>query len=169
MKDFIKKRLLISLIFILFVFKINAQESYIKLPNTKSSCSTIVVNDNIISNESFIKKNEKLITQMSVMKDKPNRKNHKFYNLSENGIVLVELDKKIKTKSQCDLNKFFGINKRNKVYVNGYLLENSDYEIAIESIVEIELVIPNSTNKLEDKSINIWTVSKEERINGCEK
>ena len=162
---FIRNSTVVLILFFLQV--VNAQEDYIKLPKTKSDCPTIIINSNIISNQSFIKDNEKQITQMAVMKNKPNREDHRFYNLSENGVILVELDKKIKTKTQSDLNNFFGLNQKNKVYLNGYLIEDNEFEIATESIIEVELVLPNKENKLEHKSIIVWTISKENRMNGC--
>ena len=161
-------KLIITVILALFFSNVYSQENYSKLPDTKNNCPIILINNNIISNESFIKNEEESITQMSVMKEKPNRKDHKFYNLSENGVVLVKMNKKIKTKTQCELNKFFGINKKNKIYINGYLIEDSDYEIAIESIVEIEFIQPDSINKLKNKSINIWILTRKERANNCE-
>ncbi|MCR1026118.1 hypothetical protein NQT66_14950 [Cellulophaga baltica] len=140
-----------------------------KLPFTKNNCPTILIENNIIANESAIGTKKELILEMSVLKDKPNRKKHKFYNLTENGIVFVSLNKKTAFKTQSELNDFFGIEKNNSVYVNGYLIENSDYKIATECIVGIELVEPDSENKLENKAINVWTLTKEERTNGCKK
>lgn len=52
--------------------------------------------------------------------------------------------------------------------VNGYLIENSDYKIATESIIEIELIDPDSENKLANKAINVWTLTEKERIDGCQ-
>ncbi|WP_299112903.1 hypothetical protein [uncultured Winogradskyella sp.] len=157
----------VASILFLFFLNINAQEKYTKLPETHGICPTIIVNDNIISNYDIIKNNKQFVAKISVMKDKPNRKDHRFYNLSENGIILVDLDQKVKSKSQCDLNRFFGLDKKNEVYVNGYLVEDTKYKIATESIIEIELIIPNSINKLKSKSINVWTLTKQERIEGC--
>jgi hypothetical protein len=34
--------------------------------------------------------------------------------------------------------------------------------------MEIELVEPDSENKLKNKAINVWTLTKEQRTNGCE-
>lgn len=161
-------KLMIVFICILSYSNIYSQENYSKLPGTDNNCPIIIINDKIISNESFIKNKEEFITQMAVMKEKPNRKDHKFYNLSENGIVLVKINKKIKTKSQQELNRFFGIHKKNKIFINGYLVEDCDYKISIESIVEIEIMIPDSINKLKNKAINIWTLTKTERDNDCQ-
>jgi hypothetical protein len=162
-------KLMITFICVLLFSNTYSQENYSKLPGTKNDCPIIIINNNIISNESFIKNEEEFITQMSIMKDKPNRKEHKFYNLSENGVILVKINKKIITKSQRELNRFFGINKENRIYINGYLIENSDYKIATESIIEIEFIRPDSINKLKNKSINIWILTKKERMNNCQK
>ncbi len=160
-------KFLITGILMLFFLNSNSQESYVKLPKTQSSCPTIIVNHNIIANESLINKYKTLIIKVKVLKDKHYHAVHRSSNLSENGIVFVELDQKIKTKSQCDLNKFFGIDKNNDVYVNGYLIEDAKYKIAVESIIDIELITPNSTNKLKHKSVNVWTITEEEREQGC--
>lgn len=162
------QKLIIALVLMFLAINVSAQSNYDKLPEKNGNCPMIIANQNIIVNKQFIEDYKDLVTQINIMKEKPNLKDHKFYNLSENGIVFAELDKKIKTKSQCELNKFFGLDKNNSVYINGYLIKDSEYKIAIESIIEIEVVIPNTINKLENKSINIWTISKEERINGCE-
>ncbi|AXT54661.1 hypothetical protein D1815_02420 [Aquimarina sp. AD1] len=162
-------KILISLVFILFLSNIYSQDDYLKLPRTKTNCPTIIIEKDIIANESAIGTTKELITEISVLKDKPNRKEHKFFNLTENGIIFFSLKKKIPFKKQSELNDFFGIEKNSGVYVNGYLLESSDYKIATESILEVELVEPNSENKLKNKAINIWTLTKEERTNGCKK
>ncbi|MEO8238393.1 MAG: hypothetical protein ABI576_09810 [Flavobacterium sp.] len=162
-------RILITLIFTLFLSNIYSQDSYSKLPGTKSNCPTIIIEKDIIANGNAIEIKKELITELSVLKDKPNRKAHKFFNLTENGIVFVTLNKKTAFKTQSELNDFFGIDKNNGVYVNGCLIENSDYKIATESIIEIELIDPDSENKLASKAINVWTLTEKERINGCQK
>ena len=53
------------------------------------------------------------------------------------------------------------------MYVNGYLLEHDTYTIATESIATIDLVMPNEENDLDQKVINVWILSQEERKNGC--
>ncbi|MCK8481727.1 hypothetical protein [Psychroserpens algicola] len=162
-------KILFTFIFALFFSNIYSQESYVKLSFTKSNCPTIIIEKDIIANESTIGTKKDLILEMSVLKDKPNRKEHKFFNLTENGIVFFTLKNKPTFKTQTELNEFFGIEKNNEIYVNGYLIENSDFKIATESIIEIELIEPDSENKLERKVINVWTLTKEERTNGCKK
>ena len=147
---------------------IYSQDTYVKLPTVKNNCPTIIIEKDIIGNDSAIGTTKELIAEISVIKGKANRKEHKFFNLTENGIVFVSLKKETAFRTQSELNDFFGIEKNNEIYVNGYLIENSDYKIATECILEIELVEPDSENKLKSKVINVWTLTKEQRTNGCE-
>ncbi len=126
----------------------------------------LLVNDTIIANNHIIASKED-ITEVRVLKDKPTRATHDFYNLSENGIASVTLKKKIASKTQAEINTFFGLNANNSIYVNGYLIESAKYKFATESIVEVELLTPTAENKMEQKFINIWTLTQDERVNGC--
>ena len=163
------KRIIATIIFTFYFSNIYSQDSYVKLPKTGSNCPTFIIEKDIIANKSVIEIKKELIMEISVLKDKPNRKEHTFFNLTANGIIFVSLNKETAFKTQSELNEFFGIEKNNGVYVNGYLIEKSEYKIATECITEIEIVEPDSENKLEKKSINVWTLTKEQRINGCEK
>ena len=162
-------KLILFAFLVLLVSNSYAQDNYVKLPLTKGNCPIIIVEKNIIASESLLITKKELITQTSILKDKPNRKEHKFFNLSENGIFFIKLKQKIAFRTQSELNKFFGLDRNNKVYINGYLIENRNYKIATESINEIELVKPDSTNNLDKGVINIWTLTKEKRIKGCAK
>nr|AOE07044.1 hypothetical protein [uncultured bacterium] len=53
-----------------------------------------------------------MIAEISFLKDKANRKEYKFFNLTANGIYFVSLKKKIAFKTQSELNEFFGIKKK---------------------------------------------------------
>jgi hypothetical protein len=160
-------KLLTTLFFIYFLSNAYAQDNFSKLPNAKGKCVTVIISENIIANEKAIETNKKMISEMSVLKLKPNRIDHKFYNLTAKGIVFVVLNKETAFKTQSEINKFFGLNKNNPVYVDGYLLEHSEYKIAINSIVEMEIVAPDADNKLENRVINVWSITKKERIEGC--
>ena len=162
-------KIIFTFFFTFFFTNIYSQDTYVKLPTTKNNCPTIIIEKDIIANESAIGTTKALIAELSVLTVKPNRKEHKFFNLTENGIIFVSLKKETAFKTQSELNKFFGIEKNNEIYVNGYLIENSDYKIATECIMEIELVEPDSENKLENKAINVWTLTKEKRMKGCER
>lgn len=166
-KRSLMRKLIATYIFIVSSLTyIHSQEKYNKLPNTQNNCTIIIVNEEIISNENFIVKNEESIKDIRVMKEKPS-KAHRFYNLSENGTVLVEMNKIIKSISQKRLNKIFGLDKNSKIYVNGYFVESPNYKIATKSIVSIELVEPDLVNNLKSKIINVWMINENERFNGC--
>ncbi|TDS12053.1 hypothetical protein DFQ03_3442 [Maribacter caenipelagi] len=126
----------------------------------------LLIDEYIIANKNIITSKEN-IEEIAVIKDKPRRETHDFYNLSENGIASVTLKKKIASKTQAEINTFFGLDANNSVYVNGYLIESAKYKFSTESIVEVELVTPTTENRLEQRVINIWTLTQEERENGC--
>ena len=161
---------IITVIYFLFTFtSIYSQKNYVKLPNINTNCPTYIINNDIISDDKIIVDKRKLVTEISVLKRKINRKEYKFFNLSENGIILIDLNDKIPFKTQAELNIFLGLPKNNEVYINGYLLEDSEYKIATISIKEIELIEPNTINKLKTKVINVWTLTPKERANSCSK
>jgi len=154
--------------YLLFLFHLtsNAQDSFNKLPQAaKISCPMLLIDEHIIANINIITSKED-IEEIGVIKDKPSRETH-FYNLTANGILFAELKKEIPYKTQVELNTFLDLDENNPVYVNGYLLEHDTYTIATESIAEVELVAPNNENNLTEKVINIWTLTQEERENGC--
>jgi hypothetical protein len=155
------------LVFTLFFLGAYAQDSFNKLPIAeKINCPMLLIDEHIIANRNIITSKEN-IEEIAVIKDKPRRETHDFYNLSENGIASVTLKKKIASKTQAELNTFFGLDANNSVYVNGYLIESAKYKFSTESIVEVELVTPTTENRLEQKVINIWTLTQDERVNGC--
>ncbi|MEP3372055.1 MAG: hypothetical protein ABJO28_08175 [Maribacter dokdonensis] len=155
-----------TIIFILLHVNSFAQDSFNKLPQAANiSCPILLVDEHIIDNKNIITSKED-IEDIAVIKDKPSRKAH-FYNLTANGILLAKLKKKIPFKTQTQLNAFFNLDENNPVYVNGYLLEYDTYTIATKSIATIDLVAPNEENDLDQKVINVWILSQEERKNGC--
>ncbi|SEB50139.1 hypothetical protein SAMN05192540_0597 [Maribacter dokdonensis] len=154
--------------FLLFILHLtsNAQDSFNKLPQAANiSCPILLVDEHIIANKNIITSKED-IEDIAVIKDKPSRKAH-FYNLTANGILFAKLKKKIPSKTQAELNTYFNLKENNPVYVNGYLLEHDTYTIATENIATIDLVMPNEENDLDQKVINVWILSQEERKNGC--
>ncbi|WP_116771066.1 hypothetical protein [Maribacter litoralis] len=159
-------RNLFLLIFTLFFLGAFAQDSFNKLPiAAKINCPMLLVDEHIIANKNIITSKED-IEEIGVIKDKPSRETH-FYNLTANGILFAKLKKEIPNKTQAELNIFLDLDENNPVYVNGYLLEHNTYTIATESIAEVELVAPNKENNLAQTVINVWTLTQEERENGC--
>ncbi|MEP0304926.1 MAG: hypothetical protein ABJD98_17470, partial [Maribacter dokdonensis] len=160
------KTIFTIIFFSLISFTTNAQDSFNKLPQAANiSCPILLVDEHIIANKNIITSKED-IEEIAVIKDKPSRKAH-FYNLTANGILFAKLKKKIPSKTQAELNTYFNLKENNPVYVNGYLLEHDTYTIATENIATIDLVMPNEENDLDQKVINVWILSQEERKDGC--
>lgn len=155
-----------TILFLLLHVYSYAQDDFNKLPIAeKIKCPMLLVDEHIIANINIITSKED-IEEIGVIKDKPSRETH-FYNLTANGILFVKLKKEIPYTTQAELNTFLDLDENNPVYVNGYLLEHNTYTIATKSIAEVELVVPNKENNLAQTVINVWTLTQEERENGC--
>lgn len=160
------KTIFITFLLFLLLHTTNAQDSFNKLPQAANiSCPILLVDEHIIAHTNVITSKED-IEDIAVIKEKPSHKAH-FYNLTANGILFAKLKKKIPSKTQTELNAIFNLEENNPVYVNGYLLEQDTYTIATESIARIDLVMPNEETDLDQKVINVWILSQEERKNGC--
>ena len=68
------KKIITTIIFSFFLLKSFAQDSYVKLPVSESNCPTVIIEKDIIANESVIEIAQELIAEISFLKDKPNRK-----------------------------------------------------------------------------------------------
>ena len=55
------------------------------------------------------------------------------------GIIRGDINIDLDTKTQSELNSFFGLNPTNDIYVNGYLLEDKEQTISTLSIKTIDL------------------------------
>ena len=167
-------RKFIILLLILFVSpNLFSQDDYVKLLQAKTQNPCYIINKNVIGNEYLIKSlatsEEELkekIDEMYVLINKGDRESNRYYNLTEHGILLVDLKVSIASKTQSELKKFFGLGEHNEMYIDGYLLENKNYRIALTGITEIEIIEPDNANGLKNKALNIWTLSKNERY--CE-
>lgn len=65
--------------------------------------------------------------------------------------------------SQKDINIKHHLESNNDIYFDRYLIEGKSFKIYKEAIIEVEIVKPNSINKLTKKALNIWTLEKDER------
>lgn len=161
----------ITFLLILFVsLNLFSQDEYFKLPQAKTQKPFYIFNKKIIGNEYLAKSlkptDDKLneqVKNVSVLIDKQDRKQNPDYNLSEHGVLMVDLKNKIASKSQFELNEFFGLDKQSEIYIDGYLLEDKKFRIALNGITEIEIVEPDSVNGLKSRVLNIWTLAKRER------
>lgn len=147
-----------------------SQDEYMKLPQARTQNPTYIYDEKVIGNKYFFEslgssKEEILekVNEISVLKTKSNRKLFDFHNLTEHGVLFVDLKENIIGKTQSELNKFFGIDEQNEIYIDGYLLENKKYNIVLTGITEIEIVEPDNVNGLKTRVLNIWTLAKAER------
>lgn len=161
----------ISSLLVLFV-SINAfsQDEYFKLPNAKTQKPCLIFNKKIIGNEYLMKsfgtseeEVKEKVKEIAVLKGKGNRKENDYYNLTQYGLVFLDLKESPESRTQSEFKDFFGLDKNGKIYVDGYLLETKKYRIATIGITEIEIVEPDNANGLESRALNIWTLPKNER------
>ena len=161
----------ITLILVLFIsLNVFSQDEYFKLPQAKTKKPCLIFNKNIIGNEYLINalgtsENEvkEKVKEVYVLKDKQNRDKSDYYNLTEHGLVFLDFKESPESKTQSELNEFFGLDRKGEIYIDGYLLESKKYRIALPGITEIEIVEPDKENGLKNKVLNIWTLAKSER------
>ncbi|MCG1034857.1 hypothetical protein [Polaribacter sargassicola] len=118
----------------------------------------LIINNSVIASIDLLNKtSSQNILELEVNKEKKLSSTYLFVeNEKSGGIIEVNIKEKFKVKSQKELNSFFGLNEKNDIYVNGYLIENKSFNILSESIVAIELVNANNF-KLNKKFLNIKT------------
>lgn len=158
-------RKLVFLCLILLSSDIHSQE-FIKISDTKKDIPTVIFNSEIIGSLKIIDSIElKAVKDVTILKNKHQSDEHitHFDNLSEYGIILINIDIDIKSKEQSELNVFFGLKAGNPIYIDGYLIQNPNYKIATEAIIEIEKILPNTANSLKTEILSIWTLDKEDR------
>ncbi len=63
-----------------------------------------------------------------------------FVDQQNPGIVTLEIQKKFETKSQSEINKFFGLDNETDIYVNGYLVEDKSLKLYSSSIAKVEVL-----------------------------
>jgi|AntDeeMinimDraft_5_1070356.scaffolds.fasta_scaffold01880_2 predicted nucleotidyltransferase len=90
-----------------------------------------------------VSKNKKLSSTTLFLDEKQNR-----------GIIEAEIEGDFESKTQKQLNSFFGLKETNPVYVNGYLIENKERNILTKSIKKIELIKADKL-RLEKDVLNI--------------
>ncbi len=143
-----------------------AQNNYVKLPQAKTNSPTLIFNKTIIGSEHLLKildLSKEDVHDVLVLKDKPYEKTSDYYNLSSQGVLFVNLKIELASKTQSEMNTFFGLDEQNEIYIDGFLLDTKKYSIAVAGITEVEIVEPNNINKLKERVLNIWTLPKTKR------
>ncbi|TMM58048.1 hypothetical protein FEE95_01070 [Maribacter algarum] len=163
-------KLITSLLILFASINVFSQDEYFKLPNAKTQKPCLIFNKKIIGNEYLMKsfgtseeEVKEKVKEIAVLKGKGNRKENDYYNLTDYGLVFLDLKESPESKTQTEFKEFFGLDKQNEIYIDGYLLESKKYRIALTGITEIEIVEPDNANGLKSKALNIWTLAKSER------
>ena len=154
----------ICLLFFLLSLNVFSQKEYIKLPFHKKNNPTFIHNNNVITDIEIFKDSsdlKKYKGEISILKDKPSKEKHSFYNLTEYGIIFLKSKKKLIIKSLPQLNNFFGFKRDNEIYIDGYLIDDKSYKLDLGSVKEVEIIYPDSINKLTEKVLNFCTIPKD--------
>ena len=101
----------------------------------------LVINDDIIASVEVLRnvKTDNL-TKLDISKDGVLSQTSLFpMDKKTKGIIRGDINIDLDTKTQSELNSFFGLNPTNDIYVNGYLLEDKEQTISTLSIKTIDL------------------------------
>lgn len=143
-------------------------QNYQQLAEAKTGSSTYLLNDCILGNKTvFYSLETKSIRSVKVHKENqscecPEDENIPL-NLLKYKLVHLKCNSTIKTKTQAELNSFWELEIDTPVYLDGFLIDNSYFEIATYAIIEIEKIKPNESNNLNKEVLNIWTLPKDKR------
>jgi hypothetical protein len=119
-----------------------AQNQNSEMSIRKTEKPILIINDTIIGSVDLLNKiPSNKVLELNIFKERKLSTNNLFIENKKNaGIIMAKINHEFKLKTQKDLNIFFGMNEKNDIYVNGYLIENKNHNITTESIVGIELI-----------------------------
>ncbi|WP_369048688.1 hypothetical protein [Tenacibaculum sp. UWU-22] len=123
-------------------FSIFAQNQHSEINIMKTEKPILIINDTLIGSVNLLNKiSSDKVFELKIFKERKLGATTLFVKSKKSaGIISANVNHEFKFKSQKELNAFFGLNEKNDIYVNGYLIENKNQSIASESIVEIELI-----------------------------
>jgi|TARA_B100000378_G_C17817584_1_gene333181 hypothetical protein len=133
----------LTLFLILIIgFSTYAQNQNSKMSIMKAEKPILIINDSIIGSIDLLNNiSTDKVLELNIFKERKLSTTYLFIENEKNaGIVIANVTHEFKQKTQKELNIFFGLNEKNDVYVNGYLIENKNQNISSESIVGIELI-----------------------------
>ena len=116
------------------------QDSEISIMKTEKPI--LIINDTIIGSIDLLNKiSSDKVLELNIFKERKLSTTYLYIENKKNaGIIITKINHEFKLKTQKELNVFFGLNEKNDIYVNGYLIENKNQNISSESIVGIELI-----------------------------
>ena len=134
---------ILTLFLMLFTgFSTYAQNQNSKISIMKSENPILIINDTIIGSIDLLNKiSSDKVLELNIFKERKLGSTYLFIeNEKSAGIIIANINHEFNLKSQKELNVFFGLNEKNDIYVNGYLIENKNQNISSESIVGVELI-----------------------------
>ena len=136
------KSILISFILLTFGLSIHAQNQNNKLHIINAEKPILIINDTIIASIDILNKiPSENISKLDIFKEMKLSSTHLFFNKKQHkGIIKAVINYEFKSKSQKELNRFFGLNEANDIYINGYLIEDKNQTVLVESIIGIEFI-----------------------------
>jgi len=150
------KSILIAFITLTIGLSTNAQNQNNKFYAVNSENPILIINDTIIANIDLLNKvPSENILNLNIFKESKLSETNLFIDKKQNeGIIKADIPYNFESKTQKELNEFFGLNEENDIYVNGYLIENKGQDVSTESIQKIELI--NADNiRLKKPALNI--------------
>ena len=123
-------------------YSVYGQHHQVQMRILKAESPVLIINDSIIGSASLLNNlPSNKVSEINIFKDEKLSTTYLFReNQKNSGIITAKVNDQIKTKSQKELNAFFGLEEQNDVYVNGYLIDDKNKTISAESIVAIELI-----------------------------
>ena len=150
------KSILIAFVTLTIGLSTNAQNQNNKFYAVNSENPILIINDTIIANIDLLNKvPSENILNLNIFKESKLSETNLFIDKKQNeGIIKADIPYNFESKTQKELNEFFGLNEENDIYVNGYLIENKEQDVSTESIQKIELI--NADNiRLKKPALNI--------------
>ena len=119
-----------------------AQNQDLEISIMKTEKPILIINDTIIGSIDLLNKiSSDKVLELNIFKERKLSTTYLYIENKKNaGIIITKINHEFKLKTQKELNVFFGLNEKNDIYVNGYLIENKNQNISSESIVGIELI-----------------------------
>lgn len=133
---------LLNLIFLMFVIcSTSAQIANPKIVIDNSQKPVMIINDQIIAGKSELNAMPKTsISEMKFLKDKALGSKVLFADQENPGVITLKSNDDFVTKSQSEINDFFGLDSDTDIYVNGYLIENKNLKLLSSSIAKVEVL-----------------------------
>ncbi len=153
------KTLKLTFLFCFLIFNIKAQDTFAKLDNAKKGMYTVIVNEQFIANIDYLDSYRFYIQDYKIIETDDEAYNDKIpSNFREQKTIWVTMKWDFESLYKMDVLDFFQLNNNTKVYVDGYLWEDTTFRLIKKAIVSIEVTELNAR-----QIISIWTINEKDR------